>query len=271
MADHILRTESDGVLDILFNRPEKLNALSLEMFDQLRAAVNDLRTRDDLRVMLIRGQGRYFTAGVDLKESGSPDFAGSPSRAREWMRTELGNGMHALYEEMERVEKPIVIAHHAMCVGGGLEMSLSCDFRLASQSAGYWFPEMQIGMLPLSNGVARLTRICGGHWARWLVIANERVTAQEAKAMGLVHQVYPDETFEAEVRAFCRKLAAFPTEVVAAGKLAIEMAQDLPADQARKLERLTFSSLVFSLGRDKAATETLKRLGASERGPGKNG
>jgi enoyl-CoA hydratase/carnithine racemase len=244
--DYILRSEWDGVLEMRFNRPEKLNALSLSMFGAIRQAVDDLRERDDLRVMLIRSKGRYFSAGADLTESQKQDLQGSPTKAREWMRTKMGNAMHSLYEEMERVEKPIVIAHQAMCVGGGLEMSLSCDFRLAAQSAGYWFPEMQLGMLPLSNGVAKLTRICGGHWARWMVVANERVTAEEARIMGLVHKVYPDDTFEADVEAFCKKLAGFPREVVAAGKLAVEMCQDLPIDQARQLERLTYSSLAFS-------------------------
>jgi enoyl-CoA hydratase/carnithine racemase len=259
--DYILKSEWDGVLELVLNRPEKLNALTLSMFATVRAAVDELRTRSDLRVMLIRAKGRYFSAGADLTEGQGQDFEGSATKARTWMRTEMGRGMHALYEEMERVEKPIVVAHHAMCVGGGLEMSLSCDFRLASKSAGYWFPEMKLGMLPLSNGVGKLTRICGGHWARWMVVANEKVSADEALTMGLVHKVYPDEALEEEARAFCRRLASFPPEVVAAGKLAVEMAQDLGADQARQLERLTFSSLTFAPGKDAMRREVGKKLG----------
>jgi enoyl-CoA hydratase len=258
--DHILISEWDGVLELRFNRPEKLNALSLSMFGTVRQAVEDLRDREDLRVLLIRSKGRYFSAGADLTEGQDGDLRGSPRRAREWMRTKMGNRMHSLYEEMERVEKPIVIAHHAMCVGGGLEMSLSCDFRLASQSAGYWFPEMQLGILPLSNGVARLTRICGGHWARWMVMANEKVNAEEARIMGLVHKVYADDTFEEETEAFCRKLAGFPSEVLAAGKLAVEMSQDLPADQARQLERLVFSALTFTPEKEEMSRKIREKL-----------
>jgi enoyl-CoA hydratase/carnithine racemase len=261
MSDnYILKSEWDGVLELEFNRPEKLNALTLSMFETIRAAVDELRTRSDLRVMLIRAKGRYFSAGADLTEGKPQNFEGSATKARTWMRTEMGRGMHALYEEMERVEKPIVVAHHAMCVGGGLEMSLSCDFRLAAKSAGYWFPEMALGMLPLSNGVGRLTRLCGGHWARWMVVANEKVSADEALIMGLVHKVYADETFEEEVRAFCRKLAGFPVEVVAAGKLAVEMAQDLGPDQARQLERLAFSSLTFAPGKNDLRNRVGKKL-----------
>jgi enoyl-CoA hydratase/carnithine racemase len=261
MAEQIIRSEWDGVVELVFNRPEKLNALTLAMIGTVRETVNDLRNRPDLRVMLIRSQGRYFSAGADLTEAQNTEFNDSATNARTFLRTEMGNGMHALYEEMERVEKPIVVAHQATCVGGGLEMSLSCDFRLAAKSAAYWFPEMQLGMLPLSNGVSKLTRICGAHWARWMVVANEKVSADQALIMGLVHKVYADETFEEEVRAFCKKLAGFPKEVVAAGKLAVEMAQDLPIDQGRQLERLVFSSLTFAPGQDALHDKVKKKLG----------
>lgn len=262
--DLLIRSEWDGVLELTVNRPEKLNALTRSIFAGIGEAVDDLRTRSDLKVMLIRSTGRYFSAGVDLTEPDGGEFAESPSQARTWMRRILMSGMHSLYEEMERVEKPIVVAHHATCVGGGLEMSLSCDFRLASQSANYWFPEMQIGVLPLSNGVGRLTRIVGAHWARWMVLANERVTAERALTMGLVHEVYPDEEFEGKVRDFCRKLAGFPREVMAAGKLAIEMAVDLPIDQARQLERLTFSSLAFTKEQQEMSRRMRERLGGGK-------
>jgi enoyl-CoA hydratase/carnithine racemase len=263
MSDsYILKSEWDGVIELVFNRPEKLNAITVGMFETVRAAVDELRTRPDLRVMLIRSTGRYFSAGADLTENQSIDFENSATKARTWMRTEMARGMHSLYEEMERVEKPIVVAHQGMCIGGGLEMSLSCDFRLAAKGAAYWFPEMQLGMLPLSNGVGRLTRLCGGHWARWMVVANEKVSADQAMIMGLVHKVYPDEALEEEARAFCRRLAGFPIEVVAAGKLAVEMAQYLSADQARQLERMTFSSLTFAPGKAEMRNKVAKKLGA---------
>jgi enoyl-CoA hydratase len=258
--EHVLTREWDGVLEVFLNRPEKLNALSDDAYKAIRGAVETLRNREDLRVMLIRASGRYFSAGADLVNEETPDFGHSPTVARNWMRRELGAGTQALYEEMERVEKPIVVAHHAACLGGGLELSLSCDFRLAAKSAFYWFPEMQLGMLPLSNGLARMTRICGGHWTKWMVMANEKVSADRALMMGLVHDVYPDDTFEEDVRAFCRKLAGFPAEILAAGKLAIEMVEDLPGDQGRQLERLVFSSLVSAPAHKELFTQVQTRL-----------
>jgi enoyl-CoA hydratase/carnithine racemase len=148
--------------------------------------------------------------------------------------------------EMERIEKPFVVAHHAMCIGGSLELSLSCDFRLASRSAQYWFPEMQFGMVPLSGGISRLTRLVGPHWANWMAVANMKVTAERALAIGLIHEIYPDEIFESEVRGFCAMLAGHPVEATAVGKMAIQLAADLGSDDARQVERLAFSSLTFA-------------------------
>src|ERR1700761_5344078 len=159
-------------------------------------ALNRFRDTPQLKIMLIRATGRYFCAGADLR-GGATNPNPTASSIRETHRRGL-NGMHRIYDEMEHIEKPIVVAHHAMCVGGGLELSLSCDFRFAAKSAGYAFPEGLFGVLPASNGVSRLARLCGPHWTRWLIMANKPASADMAYTMGLVPQVYPDETFEQE-------------------------------------------------------------------------
>jgi enoyl-CoA hydratase/carnithine racemase len=131
-------------------------------------------------------------------------------------------------------------------MGGGLEISLSCDFRLAAQSARYAFPEGLFGVLPASNGVSRLTRVCGPHWARYLVMANKPADAGRALIMGLVHEVFPDEGFEEDVMQFCRHLAGQNGEQMGAAKLAIEMCHELGRDQARNVERLANSALMLN-------------------------
>ena len=241
----LLRTETGGVLEIVLNRPAKLNAINREMWEGIRDAIEDFRTRHELRVMLFRANGKCFSAGSDLTDYDG-DFEDSPMRARNWMRRDLSAGMHRMFVEMERIEKPFVVAHHAMCIGGSLELSLSCDFRLASRSAQYWFPEMQFGMVPLSGGLSRLTRLVGPHWANWMAVANMKVSAERALAIGLIHEIYPDETFEAEVRGFCEMLAGHPVEATAVGKMAIQLVADLGSDDARQVERLAFSSLTFA-------------------------
>jgi enoyl-CoA hydratase len=241
-APHLLVDRRGGVLVATLNRPDKLNAISDAMMEALEAALHEFRDQAELKVMLIRATGRYFCAGADLRENrgGVGILPDTGSGIREMHRLKL-RGMRRIYDEMEAIEKPIVAAHHAACMGGGLEMSLSCDFRLAAASASYAFPEGKFGVLPASNGVSRLTRIVGPHWARLLVMANLPATSQEALYMGLAHKVFPDETFEGDVMAFCRHLA----QQMGTAKLAIEMATDVGLAQGRNVERLANSALML--------------------------
>jgi enoyl-CoA hydratase/carnithine racemase len=147
---------------------------------------------------------------------------------------------------MESIEKPIVAAHHAPCMGGGLELSLSCDFRLAAKSARYSFPEGKFGVLPASNGVSRLARVVGTHWARYLIMANLPADADRALIMGLVHEVFAEETFQDDTMRFCRHLAEQNGEQMGAAKIAIELARDVGLAQARNVERLANSSLMLN-------------------------
>ena len=244
-APHLLTEDVDGILVATLNRPDKLNAITGEMMGLFEQALHRFRDTPELKVMLIRATGRYFSAGADMKSGSATDQKRSGSGIRETHRLGL-HGMHRIYDEMEHIEKPIVVAHHATCVGGGLEMSLSCDFRLAAKSASYSFPEGLFGVLPASNGVSRLTRICGAHWARYLIMGNMKASADKALYMGLVHEVYPDETFEDEVMGFCRHLAKQNAEQMGTAKLAIELASEVGRDQGRQVERLANSALMLN-------------------------
>jgi enoyl-CoA hydratase len=247
-APHLITREDGAILIATLNRPEKLNALSGQTLSLFEAALHSFRDTPTLKVMLVRATGRYFCAGADLRDtSGNPNAAPMKSgvEIREAHRLRL-NGMHRIYDEMESIEKPIVVAHHATCLGGGLELSLSCDFRLAAGSASYGFPEGKFGVLPASNGVSRLTRIVGTHWARYLIMANLPVSADRALAMGLVHEVFADESFEEDVMKFCRHLSQQHSEQMGSAKLAIEMARDVGLAQARNVERMANSALMLN-------------------------
>jgi enoyl-CoA hydratase len=241
---HFLTRREDNIFIGVLNRPAKLNAMSMEMLRLLDEAIIEFRDDPSLRVMLIRSTGRYFCAGADLIGQDNALDLNNGSVIREAHRIHIG-GQQRMWDELEAIEKPIVVAHHATCVGGGLEMSLSCDFRLAAKSAYYSFPEAVFGSLPASGGVSRLTRIVGTHWARYMIMANKKVDAERALLMGLVHEVFPDETFEADVMKFCRDLASQLPEVTGMAKIAIELARDLQAAQARGLERLANSALMM--------------------------
>jgi enoyl-CoA hydratase/carnithine racemase len=141
---------------------------------------------------------------------------------------------------------------------------LSCDFRLAAKAARYGLPEIDIGALPGSGGVSRLTRIAGPHWARWLVMAGEQVSSEQALAMGFVHAVYADEEFDSRVHAFCAKLAKQPYEVLGLAKLSIELAVDLDRAQARNVERIA-NSMLFTGAEHKALVQAFLERQAAKR------
>ena len=265
---HLLTEDKDGILIATLNRPDKLNALSAQTMRLFEEALHRFRDTPELKVMLIRSTGRYFCSGADLRDrSATPAEPPRTATAiRENHRLNL-NGMHRIYDEMEHIEKPLVLATHAMCVGGGLEMALSCDFRLAAKSAGFAFPEGLFGVLPASNGVSRLTRICGTHWARWLIMANKPADADKALIMGLVHEVFPDESFEADTMEFCRHLAQQNGEQMGAAKIAIELAADVGLAQARHVERMANSALMLN----PAYLEGMERYMKGVGGKGKGG
>jgi enoyl-CoA hydratase/carnithine racemase len=243
----LVEVVEDNILVATFNRPDKLNAMSFDLMAILDEAVERFRDTPELRVMLIKSKGRYFSAGADLKQGGvaEREFPTKGSQVREQHRRGA-NRMRRVWDEMEHIEKPIVVAHHARCVGGSLEMSLSCDFRLAAASASYAFPEAKFGVLPATNGVSRLVRLVGPHWARLLIMANMPIDAQEARIAGLVHKIYPDETFESDVMGFCRHLALQNAEMVGTAKVAIELCADLGVHQAASVERMANSALMLS-------------------------
>jgi enoyl-CoA hydratase len=234
---HLLTREQEGILIVSLNRPDKLNALSSETMQLFEQALIRFRDTEELRVMLIRGNGRYFCAGADMRNGSPSQQKRTATGIRENHRIGL-HGMHRIYDEMEHIEKPIV--------AGGLEMVMSCDFRLAAKSAAFSFPEGLFGVLPASNGVSRLTRICGPHWARWLIMGNQKADADKAHIMGLVHDVLPDEGFDEAALDFCRHLTKSDPEQMGAAKIAIELAAEVGPGMARHVERMANSALMLN-------------------------
>jgi enoyl-CoA hydratase len=244
-ASHALLTEADGVITVTFDRQDKLNAISPQMTARLWDAVRALGDRDDLRVLVITGLGRYFTAGIDLNHPAADRRGGKLPSDIAYRRTYRRH--HLLYDELEAVEKPVILAAQGGCLGAGVEMGASCDFRFAARSAFFQLPEIGLGVIAGSGGTSRLTRIVGPHWGKWMAMAGERVSAEQALAIGFVHQVFPDETFAADAKRFARKLAALPPEAVGAAKLAVDIAADVDRTTQRHVDRLANTSLA---GRD---------------------
>jgi len=234
-------TVRNGVIEVRFENSARLNAMDRTIADAIDEAAARLAAESELRVLLIRTSGKYFSSGWDVVSGGpQPDFAGSTMEARRWYRA---GGVQGLADRLEIIEKPVVVAHQGICLGGALELSLSCDFRLASTATEYGLPEIDLGVIPGSGGVSRLTRVVGPHWARWLVMTGKRMSADRALACGLAHEVFDAEDFDAQVDAFCDMLADKPPEVMAMSKITIDLAAELGRGDARTVERLANSVL----------------------------
>ena len=227
---HATISEAEGILTVMINRPKKLNAISPEVTAALWEAATLLSERTDLRCMVITATGKYFTVGIDLaatraKHDSRPadwDVHGSWNYRRDYRQH------HLLYDEFETIEKPIILAAQATCLGAGTEMAVSCDFRFCTPETEWALPEIQLGVISGSGGSSRLTRIVGVAWAKWIAMAGKRVGAEQAKTIGLVHDVFPAETFMDEVYAFCRELCKIPHDALGTAKLAIDIAGDVP-------------------------------------------
>ncbi len=257
------RAEADGVLTLTFTRDEKLNAVSPAMIESLREAVWDLADREDLKVLVIAAEGRYFTAGIDILNSGAggkrartADGGFSPRKLRLGYRR-----LHEIFDEIEAVEKPVVLAAHGRCLGVGVELSASCDFRLASSAASFALPELPaLGVIPGSGGVSRVTRLVGPHWGKWLAFGEE-VDAAQALNMGLVHAVYPVEEFTERVAAFAARLARLPSEAAGVTKVAVDVAATVDRQTARDFDR--FANTILLMSDDHA--ERVRAFGARKR------
>jgi enoyl-CoA hydratase/carnithine racemase len=233
---HATIIEDDGIITVMVDRQEKLNAYSAEVTAAFWDAANALADRDDLRCMVIAAKGKYFTAGHDLSAPGG-NRPGNP----ETMHTHPGwnfrrnyRSHHLLYDEFEAIEKPIVLAVQGICLGAGVEMGMSCDFRFCSPNAEFAVPEVRLGAIAGSGGTSRLTRMVGPAWAKYLAMAGMRIDAQRALMIGLVQDVFPEETFLDDVYAFCRKMIEIQPEVLGLAKLAIDMYADV---QDRTVQR----------------------------------
>jgi enoyl-CoA hydratase/carnithine racemase len=248
MTEDILREERDGILVLSLNRPAKRNAMTIAMRQQIFDAVDELRDREDLRVLLLRANGAFFTAGIDIVEH-QQHFP--HTRSMQEFRRDYRRNIHRHLDEMELVEKPVVMAIAGPCLGLGLEMAAAVDFRLASLDARFALPEVDLGLIAGSGGTSRIVRLCGVGWAKWLGMAGEEMDAQTALAAGLVQALWPAAEFEERVWAFCQRLAGKDADAQGVAKLAIDLCKDLDRHGGRTVERIANTPLALRDNRER--------------------
>jgi enoyl-CoA hydratase len=225
---------SEGIATITINRPDVLNALNAQVLSELLSAIGEATGNDEIKVVILTGEGRAFVAGADI--SLMMNFG-----TREGLA--FGDLGHGVMLALETMDKPAIAAVNGFALGGGTELALGCDFIYASKKAKFGQPEVSLGIIPGFGGTQRLARTVGMNRARELVYTGEMIDAEEAKRIGLVSEVFePDELMD-KVREKAKLIASKGPCAIAAAKRVMNKGADLALDSAIELEKQAFSAL----------------------------
>lgn len=241
MTEPLVRTElKSQILTISLNRPEKRNALNGDLLDALGRAFEDARNDPDVRGILLRGEGKAFSAGIDALWLGQSIGVNATMAD---FRSTVG-GLQGRFNAMEDLEKPIVAAIHGHCVGLGLELALACDFRIASREALLGLPEVRVGLIPDVGGTTRLLRTVGPAWAKEIILTGRLFTAEESRPIGLVNHVVEEADLLPRSHALLAEIVKNAPLAVGLAKRIIDRAQGLDKKSGLELEALAQSTLL---------------------------
>jgi enoyl-CoA hydratase len=232
----VLRIDRTGRVAVLtLARPERLNAIGTPTVEALAAALIDLGADDEVGALVVTGEGKAFSAGADIAEFSAfqrpAEFAAFIHRFTD------------TYAELQRLAKPSVAAINGVAFGGGFELALACDLRIAASGARLGVPEIKLGLLPGAGGTARLTRMLPPAVAKQLLLTGEPLTATDAHRLGLVNEVVPDGGALDRGVQLASGLAALPAQALAAAKRLVDEGVDMPLAAAVTFERETVSML----------------------------
>ena len=246
--DHVI-VDKDGAIGIVtLNRPQALNALSYGLVKDLSLAVQEFDRDPDVRVIIITGGDKVFAAGADIKEMSER----GPFDERIQER-------FAYRDKINQVAKPLVAAVNGFALGGGCELAMSCDIIVASESARFGQPEVNLGIIPGSGGTQRLARVLGKHRAMELILTGDILSAADAERFGLVNRVVPGELCLEEAKNIARKIAQKPPLAVKAAKEAVLKAANSSLDEGLEFERKSFYLLFASEDRTEGMKAFLEK------------
>jgi 2-(1,2-epoxy-1,2-dihydrophenyl)acetyl-CoA isomerase len=230
LYDTILSEKSDSVMTIALNRPDKLNSFNGVLHEEILDALNEAAGDEEVRCIILRGEGKGFSAGADLSEVVEGDGNPGGPDLGEYLRRTYGR----LITRIVGIEKPIVAALHGPVYGAGMGLALACDLRIAADSAKFSVAFIKIGLIPDAGVTFFLPRIVGLGRAMQMSMLGEALNAEEAHRVGLVNKVVPDESLEEETAALAGQLAGLPT--LALGRIKQTLHNSFEADLAAALE-----------------------------------
>jgi enoyl-CoA hydratase len=241
--------EKDGAIAVVrLNRPQALNALSYGLVKDLSLAMQSLDEDDEVRVMIVTGGERVFAAGADIKEMVDLGPFDPPVLQR-----------LAYRDRINEISKPVIAAVSGFALGGGCELAMTCDIIIASESARFGQPEVNLGIIPGSGGTQRLTHLLGKHRAMELIMTGDFLSAVDAERLGLVNRVVPVELLLEEAKNIARKIAAKPALAIRAAKQAVLKAANARLDEGLDFERKSFYLLLSSEDRKEAMRAFLEK------------
>jgi enoyl-CoA hydratase/carnithine racemase len=253
MAEFVRLEVSDGVGTLRLDRP-KMNALDVQMQEEIRAAAAEASAREDVKAVVVYGGERVFAAGADVKEMAEMSYVDMVQRS---------GALQSAFTAVARIPKPVVAAVTGYALGGGCELALCADVRFAAEDAVLGQPEILLGIIPGAGGTQRLTRLVGPSRAKDIIFTGRFVKADEALAIGLVDRVVPADQVYAEAVAWAGRFAGGATYALGAAKESIDAGLEVDLDTGLAIERQQFAALFATDDR------TIGMRSFVENGPGK--
>jgi 2-(1,2-epoxy-1,2-dihydrophenyl)acetyl-CoA isomerase len=215
MLMEILVSLNNGVCELKLNRPAVFNSFNQAMAFELQKALDDAELNDEVRAIIITGEGKAFCAGQDLAEAMDPE---GPE-----LKAIVRDHYNPIIERIRAIEKPIIAAVNGVAAGAGANIALACDITIAKKSASFIQAFSKIGLIPDSGGTFFLPRIIGMQKALALMMTGDKVSAEDAEKMNMIYKAVDDENFEQEVKDFAMKIAKMPTKGFGLTKRALNL------------------------------------------------
>jgi enoyl-CoA hydratase/carnithine racemase len=253
MAEFVRLEVTDGVGTLRLDRP-KMNALNVQVQEEIRAAAAEATSRDDVKAVVVYGGERVFAAGADIKEMADMSYVDMVQRS---------GPLQSALTSVARIPKPVVAAITGYALGGGCELALCADVRFAAEDAVLGQPEVLLGIIPGAGGTQRLTRLVGPSRAKDIIFTGRFVKADEALAIGLVDRVVPADRVYDEAVAWAGQFTRAASYALRAAKEAIDLGSEADLDTGLAIERQQFAALFATEDRVIGMTSFV------ESGPGK--
>jgi enoyl-CoA hydratase len=230
--------EEERVFTVQINRPKHMNALSYEVLQEIEDVLDYVETNDNIRVVIITGNQKFFSAGADINQLKQLSNAFSAY--------EFSRRFHKTFSRIELLKKPVIAAIEGYALGGGLELALACDFRIAAEDARLGVPEVSLCALPAGGGTVKLARLVGILKAKELLLLGEQITGREAEKIGLVNIAVSREKVMSKAKEISQKLCEKPAKAIEQIKVLVQSSVDMDLAGALLMESKTLGLLTTS-------------------------